>query len=100
MIQHDVMNAIETGMDVYDSTENNMGSVLFLYMGGTQNKVDEDNLPSNATKDIRETLLREGYIRIGMAIFSGGSYAKASDIDRVEDGNVYLKIKQNEVVRD
>ncbi len=100
MASQDVMNAIENGMDVYDSTDNNMGSVLFLYMGGASGNVDEENLPSNAANEVQDKLKREGYIRIGNAIFSGGSYATANEIDRVENGNVYLKIKQNEVLRD
>lgn len=99
-MDNNLMNDIREGMDVYDSTDHNMGSVLFIHMGGTANNIDDDDLPSNSNDDVRKRLIEEGYIRIGNAIFSTGSYATAKEIDRIEGANVYLKIKQKDILRD
>lgn len=96
-----MLNNIKLGMDVYDSSEHDMGTVQFIHIADSTNEViDEDTLPSNASDEVRNQLREEGYIRIGSTLFSGGSYATAKEIDRVQDGNVYLKIEQSKILRD
>lgn len=112
----ELMSEIREKMDVYDSTDNNIGHVGFVYVGeqhaeagedespnldgDSATHIDEENLPSNASDNERHRLVREGYIRIENAIFSGASYADATQIDRIEDGSVYLNITQDKVIRE
>ena len=97
-----MMSTVKKGMDVYDSTNNNFGSVQFIFTGeaNTGSHPDDKWLPSGASVEDKQHLLQEGYIKVGNPIFSGGAYVLSSQIDRVEGDRVYTSVMQNEVLRD
>lgn len=88
---------IKLGMSVYDSTENGMGEVAFVSSPNTQ--VNDDELPDDASGGERQNLQEKGFIRIENSLFSGAAFADLTQIDRVEGDDVYLSVKQNEVIR-
>jgi|GEM_PF-5850208 len=93
-----VIKQVKKEMDVYDSTDNNFGSVLYVY--APDNELIEEMLPASLSDIDHNAFVSDGFIRIGNPIFSGASFARATEIDRVEGDRVYLTIKQNEVIRE
>lgn len=99
-----VMDEIHEGMHVYDSTNNNFGHVAYIHIAPTEPDttmgLDDEILPLNESESVRQELVDGGFIRIENSLFSGASFVRATEIDRVDENRVYLNIKQNEVIRE
>lgn len=112
---------IRKGMSVFDSARNRIGTVEDFRFSeneeqpGTEpadldmtDKVEDSSLiedvarafaPDDMPEELRERLLREGYIRIDSAgLFEGDRYILPEQIDRVSGDEVLLKVEKNELM--
>lgn len=119
------LERVRVGMDVYDRDDHQIGKVDDLYMGATSKKADErgkgsatapnPNMRENEViediaraiaggeeipEELRQRLLREGYIRLDTAgLFAAHRYILPDQIAHVEEDHVHLRVTREELIR-
>lgn len=95
--------AVEEGMRVVDSHEDEVGKVVAVHMGDPdavtaegQEVGDDDRLPPGT----EERLLRTGYLRIhAKGWFAGNRWASTDEVSHVADGVVHLSVAKDALLK-
>ncbi len=117
-----LLTLIREGMKVYDSNNDEVGSVTYVQIGDDNPETPELEAleparnPANETNDffadiaraftasdnLPETLVRRmelsGYIRIDAGLLKSDRYALSEHIARVQDDKVYLNVNRDRVI--
>ena|SRR5258708_815829 len=114
---------VREGMSVYDRLDQRVGTVKDMYLGAAEPKADERGegpesapprdtgneglvqdiakvfAPNELPKEIQQTLLRDGFIRINGGLFSSPRYALPEHIESISGDHVRLRITRDELIR-
>lgn len=118
-----ILEQIHNGMKVYDDSHDKVGTVNYVKYGDEDPTVpgaetataraavaeDRDTLvddiaavfrPDDLPEELRERLLRNGFIRIDAAgLFKSDRYVMPDQIESVSEDNVQLKISKSELIK-
>lgn len=120
-----ILNDIHEGMTVYDRQNQRLGTVETIYFGATSkeqrahgtgpatvttadlpysdpvtNIVGSIFNPDDVPQELAEQLYRTGFVRIDSAgLFASDRYIMPSQIERVADDSVFLRVGQDELVK-
>ncbi len=118
MLPRELLAQIKEGMDVYDNDGDKVGTVRTVFVGEADDEAERDaeeqvGAPEpevygedtfledtfemiegadEMPEELRERLLRHGYVRIDTGLFSGDRYAMAEQIAGVSDEGVTLTV--------
>src|SRR5258708_32485254 len=114
---------VREGMSVYDRLDKRIGTVKDLYLGAASAKAeargegpatapprDTGNegliqdiakvfVPNELPKEVQQTLLREGFIRIDGGLLSSPRYALPEHIESISDDHVRLRITSDDLIK-
>jgi hypothetical protein len=99
------ISQVVEGMRVFDATGKEVGTVEFVKLGDpeaiTTLGEETDNGEPRVAGELRERLLRLGFIKVDRKGFlASDAYAAADEIDGVQDGAVHLSVTDKELLKE
>ena len=94
------LERISEGMPVYDNTNEKVGTVKQVYLGGedlSEANVSEDSILYDVPASLRSRLAASGFVEIGTGFLAANRYATGEQIGEVDADGVRLSVGKDDL---
>ncbi len=96
------LEQISEGMEVYDNTNEKVGTVKQVYLGGedlSEANVAEDSVLYDVPASLRSRLAASGFVEIGTGFLAANRYASGEQVTGVDAEGVRLNVGKDDLVK-